>query len=277
VNPDPSMTHSVFDALRRLAYDEAGIAIRENKQTLVSARIAKRMRECGISTEREYLAFLEGDKSGQEMVRFLDAISTNFTSFFREPDHFQLFEEEIRQLVAKGAKTLRIWCAAAATGEEPYSLAITLSEAVSGTAADWRLLASDISVSALRTAAAGVYPTARVAQVPPALRARYFAEQHGAPGEEATSRVSNDLRARVLFKRVNLATPPFPMRGDLDVVFCRNVMIYFDNAVRQRLVSEIERLLRPGGLLVVAHSETLNGIRSGLRTVRPSVYRKVGS
>jgi len=277
VNPDPSMTHSVFDALRRLAYDEAGIAIRENKQTLVSARIAKRMRECGISTEREYLAFLEGDKSGQEMVRFLDAISTNFTSFFREPDHFQLFEEEIRRLVEKGSKTLRIWCAAAATGEEPYSLAITLAEAVHGTGADWRLLASDFSVSALRTAAEGVYPTSRLAQVPPGLRARYFAEQSASAGEEAQSRVANDLRGRVLFKRVNLATPPFPMRGDLDVVFCRNVMIYFDNAVRQRLVGEIERLLRPGGLLVVAHSETLNGIRSGLRTVQPSVYRKVGS
>ena len=267
MNPDPSMTHSVFDALRRLAYDEAGIAIRENKQTLVSARIAKRMRECGISTEREYLAFLEGDKSGQEMVRFLDAISTNFTSFFREPDHFQLFEEEIRRLVEKGSKTLRIWCAAAATGEEPYSLAITLAEAVHGTGADWRLLASDISeASSLQSA-----------QVPPGLRARYFAEQSASAGEEAQSRVANDLRGRVLFKRVNLATPPFPMRGDLDVVFCRNVMIYFDNAVRQRLVGEIERLLRPGGLLVVAHSETLNGIRSGLRTVQPSVYRKVGS
>jgi chemotaxis protein methyltransferase CheR len=116
-----------------------------------------------------------------------------------------------------------------------------------------------------------------VAQVPPELRARYFAEQPPVAGEEAQSRVSNELRARVLFKRVNLATPPFPMRGDIDVVFCRNVMIYFDNAVRQRLVSEIERILRPGGLLVVAHSETLNGIRSGLHTVRPSVYRKVGS
>ena len=108
MNPDPSMTHSVFDALRRLAYDEAGIAIRENKQTLVSARIAKRMRECGISTEREYLAFLEGDKSGQEMVRFLDAISTNFTSFFREADHFKLFEEEIRSSIQRGDRKLRI-------------------------------------------------------------------------------------------------------------------------------------------------------------------------
>jgi len=277
MNPEPAMTHSVFDALRRLAYDQAGIAIRENKQTLVSARIAKRMRECGLASEREYLAFLEGDKSGQEMVRFLDAISTNFTNFFREADHFQLFEEEIRGWLDQGARKLRIWCAAAATGEEPYSLAMTLAETVGHAPVEWKLLASDISVSALRTAAAGVYPNSRLGQVPALLRTRYFNEQPVAPGEESAGRISSELRARVLFKRVNLATPPFPMRGDLDAIFCRNVMIYFDNAVRQRLVSELERLLRPGGLLVVAHSETLNGIRTGLRTVRPSVYRKVSS
>jgi chemotaxis protein methyltransferase CheR len=277
MNPEPAMTHSVFDALRRLAYDQAGIAIRENKQTLVSARIAKRMRECGLTSEREYLAFLEGDKSGQEMVRFLDAISTNFTNFFREPDHFQLFEEEIQSWLDQGARKLRIWCAAAATGEEPYSLAMTLAETVGSAPVEWKLLASDISVSALRTAAAGVYPNSRLGQVPAALRTRYFNEQPVAPGEESSGRIANELRARVLFKRVNLATPPFPMRGDLDAIFCRNVMIYFDNAVRQRLVSELERLLRPGGLLVVAHSETLNGIRTGLRPVRPSVYRKVSS
>jgi chemotaxis protein methyltransferase CheR len=277
MNPEPAMTHSVFDALRRLAYDQAGIAIRENKQTLVSARIAKRMRECGLTSEREYLTFLEGDKSGQEMVRFLDAISTNFTNFFREADHFQLFEEEIRDWLEQGARKLRIWCAAAATGEEPYSLAMTLAETVGHAPVEWKLLASDISVSALRTAAAGVYPNSRLGQVPAALRMRYFNEQQAGPGEESAARISNELRARVLFKRVNLATPPFPMRGDLDAIFCRNVMIYFDNAVRQRLVSEAERLLRPGGLLVVAHSETLNGIRTGLRVVRPSVYRKVSS
>jgi len=277
MNPEPAMTHSVFDALRRLAYDEAGIAIRENKQTLVSARIAKRMRECGLTSEREYLAFLEGDKTGQEMVRFLDAISTNFTNFFREPDHFKLFEEEIRGWLDNGARKLRIWCAAAATGEEPYSLAMTLAETLGNAPVEWKLLASDISVSALRTAASGVYPSSRLEQVPAALRSRYFNEQPGAAGGESTHRISTELRSRVLFKRVNLATPPFPMRGDLDAVFCRNVMIYFDNAVRQRLISEIERLLRPGGLLVVAHSETLNGIRTGLRVVRPSVYRKVSS
>jgi len=269
-----AMSVSVFDALRRLAYDQAGIALRENKQTLVSARIAKRMRECGIKTEREYLEFLKGDSTGDEMVRFLDAISTNFTSFFREPDHFDFLSEEIRRWLDQGRRGLRIWCAAAATGEEPYSLAMTLAESLGGEPVDWRLLASDISVSALRTAAAGVYPDSRLDQVPQALKRKYWAPA-GMDGAECTSRISMELRSRMLFKRVNLATPPFPMRGELDAIFCRNVMIYFDNAVRQRLVTEAERLLRPGGLLVVAHSETLNGIRSGLRALMPSVYRKV--
>jgi chemotaxis protein methyltransferase CheR len=268
------MSGSVFDALRQLAYDQAGIAIRENKETLVSARIAKRMRKLGFQSERQYLDYLRSDLSGEEMVSFLDAISTNFTSFFREPDHFQLLREEAAEWLRCGASNVRIWCAAAATGEEPYTLAMTLSESLDQHGVSWKLLATDISVSALRTAAAGIYERSRLEQVPKALRHKYFEPEYSEGAGEPTSRIVSDLRSRVMFKRLNLSTPPFPMRGDLDVVFCRNVMIYFDTAVRQRLISEIERLLRPGGLLVVAHSETLNGIRSGLRTVKPSVYRK---
>ena len=267
------MGASVFDALRKLAYDQAGIAIRENKEALVSARIAKRMRKFGFETERQYLDHLRGDLSGEEMDQFLDAISTNFTSFFREPDHFQVLREEAAGWVRRGASGVRIWCAAAATGEEPYTLGMTLSESLDAHGVPWELLASDISVSALRTAAAGVYGRSRLEQVPKALRLKYFERQPGEVGE-ASYRVTSELRSRVAFKRLNLSTPPFPMHGDLDVVFCRNVMIYFDTAVRQRLISEVERLLKPGGLLVVAHSETLTGIRTKLRTVRPSVYRK---
>jgi chemotaxis protein methyltransferase CheR len=232
------------------------------------------MRACGLKTERDYLDYLKGDSSGEEMVRFLDAISTNFTSFYREPDHFEFLTAEVRRWIEAGSRSLRIWCAAAATGEEPYSLAMTLAETTAGEGVEWRLLASDISVTALRTAAAGVYPDSRLEQVPQALRRKYW-RPAGTEGSETASRVADEMRARILFKRVNLATPPFPLRGELDAVFCRNVMIYFDNAVRQRLVSEIERLLRPGGVLVVAHSETLNGIRSGFRSLMPSVYRKV--
>ena len=268
------MNVTVFDALRKLAYDQAGIAIRENKETLVSARIAKRMRQCGFQSESQYLDYLRGDQTGQEMVQFLDAISTNFTSFFRESDHFELLREECASWGEQRTSPVRVWCAAAATGEEPYTLAMTLAETLDARGLGWKVLATDISVTALRHAAAGVYDTARLEQVPPSLRRKYFEPAPAPLAGESGGRVVTELSSRVMFRRLNLATPPFPMRGELDVVFCRNVMIYFDNRVRQRLVSEIERLLRPGGLLVVAHSETLNGIRSGFRVVRPSVYRK---
>jgi chemotaxis protein methyltransferase CheR len=268
------MSASVFDALRRLAYDQAGIALRPNKRALVSARIAKRMRACGITSEREYLELLRDDQSGEEMVCFLDAISTNFTSFYREASHFELLQNEVERWVGEGARQLRIWCAAAATGEEPYSLAMTLDQAVGTSGASWRLLASDISVTALRAAQAGVYPESRLTNVPRPERLKYFRHHERRAAGEPRFVASDELKRRILFRRINLALPPFQMRGGLDAVFCRNVMIYFDQAVRARLIAEIERLLRPGGLLVIAHSETLSGIRTGLRCVMPSVYRK---
>jgi chemotaxis protein methyltransferase CheR len=266
------MDSTVFQELRKMAYEQAGIALRENKEALLSARIAKRMRKLGLHAEQEYLEYLRNDGSGSEMVEFLDAISTNFTSFFREQDHFELLQREATTWLEEQRSAVRIWCAAAATGEEPYSLAMTLNETLAGRDVDWRILATDISVGALLTAQAGRYEDARLTPVPAALRRKYFLPDTAESGRG--NRVSETLREHITFTRLNLATPPFPMRGGLDAVFCRNVMLYFDNTVRQKLIAEIELLLRPGGLLVIAHSETLNGVRSGLKTVRPSVYRK---
>jgi chemotaxis protein methyltransferase CheR len=271
------MNAGVFQALRKLAYERAGIALRENKQSLMSARIAKRMRSLGLASEGEYLDYLLADRGGDEMVQFLDAISTNFTSFFREDEHFRMLDHEARQWADSGARRVRLWCAASSTGEEPYTLAMTLAEAFGQRQIDWKILASDISTRALAAASAGQYEASRLARVPKELVRKYFAHKPASSAGEPVLEVRRDLRQRILFRRINLATPPFPMRGGLDAVFCRNVMIYFDNAVRQRLISEVERILRPGGLLVVAHSETLNGVESGLRTVCPSVYRKVSA
>lgn len=268
------MRPSVFNALRHLAYQKSGISIRDNKEALMSARIAKRMRHHGFANERDYLEFLQQPQSEEELVEFLDAISTNFTSFFREADHFRLLEQEAERWTSERRGSVRVWCAASSTGEEPYTLAMTLEEALGRRGVEYRILATDISTRALRAASAGVYEQSRVAPVPGELLRKYFVTVPVTRGSEPTYRVKDDLRSRVLFKRLNLALPPFPMRGDLDAVFCRNVMIYFDTAVRQRLISEIERLLRPGGLLVVAHSETLSGVNHRLRTLRPSVYRK---
>ena len=264
------MDPKTFHGFRELAYAHAGIALRENKQALVSARIAKRVRSLGLGGEAQYLEYLQKDKSGKEMISFLDVISTNFTSFFRERDHFELLKEELAVCVKQGKKRVRVWCAAAATGEEPYTLAMTLAESLDGKVDDWRLLATDISIGALEVAAAGRYDLDKLEQVPRTLLDKYFKEK---PSEDERL-VSPALRSKIMFKRLNLATPPFPLNGALDVVFCRNVMIYFDLKVRQRLISEIERLLKPGGLLAIAHSETLNGIDSGFTMLKPSVYRK---
>ncbi len=268
------MDPAVFEGFREIAYRHAGIALRAHKEALVSSRIAKRVRSLGLRGEREYLDFLKNDRSGEELVSFLDAISTNFTSFYRERDHFETLSTELLAAVKRGTRRVRLWCAAAATGEEPYTLAITLAEALDGRVDDWRILATDISTRALATASAGRYEASKLALVPAALRVKYFKSEVQSGVEVLTAKGA--LRDRLMFKRLNLATPPFPLRGELDFVFCRNVMIYFDTQVRQRLVSEIERLLKPGGLLVVAHAETLSGVTNGLGVVRPSVYRKAG-
>jgi chemotaxis protein methyltransferase CheR len=268
------MQTRLFEAFQRLAYQQAGIALRDNKGALVAARVAKRVRDLGLSDAGEYLNYLEADRAGTEMVHFLDAITTNFTSFFRENDHFEFLKQEAAGWAASGLREVRVWCAAAATGEEPYTLAMVLSEALRNTGVEFRILATDISVGALTFAAAGRYPRSRLEQIPSALRVRYFEADTTTKGAELALKVVPDLRRRIVFKRLNLATPPFPLRGDLDAVFCRNVMIYFDTRVRQRLVQDIERLLRPGAALVVAHSETLGGVHSQLESVRSSVYRK---
>ena len=267
------MDPRTFRGFCKLAYDHAGIALRENKETLVAARIAKRIRTLGLSSESEYLDYLQNDSTGEELLSFIDVISTNFTSFFREGDHFEVLKRELDARVMDGQKRVRLWCAAAATGEEPYTLAITMAEALAGSAIDWRLLATDISLRALGVAHEGCYEATKLEPVPRGLRERYFSKENAAGGAPML-RARDVLRERTVFKRLNLATPPFPMKGELDIVFCRNVMIYFDLTVRQRLIREIERLLKPGGMLVVAHSETLSGIASSFAMMKPSVYRK---
>jgi chemotaxis protein methyltransferase CheR len=272
------MNPALFQAFRDIAYQQAGISLRDGKEALVSARLAKRVRDLGLGGEAEYLDVLRKDASGDEMVRFLDAISTNFTSFFREKPHFDQLAEEARAHVAAGGRRFRVWCAASSSGEEPYSIALTLDQIFHGTDVDYKVLATDISTRVLDQARRGHYSERQIDPVPRELRARYFQRlSEQGSGEEARYEVSAALRGRILFKRLNLATPPFPMQGPLDVVMCRNVMIYFDQAVRQRLIAEVERLLAPGGLLMIGHSETLNGITTGLRGIRPTTYRKAAA
>jgi chemotaxis protein methyltransferase CheR len=271
------MEPQLFQRFTALAYEKAGISIKPGKEALVSARVAKRLRALSLADAAAYLAYLEADRSGEELLRFLDVISTHFTSFFREPDHFDLLARELEALLARGRRRIRAWSAACSTGEEPWSMAMTALAVPGVEAADVRILATDIAADTLRQAAAGRYGAARVEPVPPALRSRFLVHRADAADPDGdVYEVGPAPRAMVTFGRLNLAKPPFPMKGPLDVVFCRNVLIYFDTPTRQRLVAGIEALLAPGGLLCIGHTETLNGIRSGLRMVRPSVFRAPG-
>ena len=269
------MEPRLFQRFAALAHDKAGISIKPGKEALVAARIAKRQRALSIPDAQGYLRYLEGDRSGEELVRFIDVISTHFTSFFREGDHFEVLQAEVARCLQRDQRRVRMWSAAASTGEEPYTMAMSALSVPGAEQLDLKILATDISVETLRQAADGCYPPSRLEPVPRSLRERWFVARPGASCAEGELwEVKPSLKERVAFRRLNLAEPPFPMTGPLDVVFCRNVLIYFDQPTRQRLVSAIEGLLRPGGLLCIGHTETLSGLRCGLEIQRPSVFRR---
>lgn len=265
------MDRESFEQFRTLVYSKSGISLGEGKEALVTARVGKRMRKLGMDDFQSYLDWVKGAGGEDEMVQLLDAISTNVTSFYREPAHFEVVDGAVRRWWDLGQRRFRIWCAASSTGEEPYTLAMTMREAL-GVEGEVRLLATDISTRVLHAAKAGEYAEAKLAALPPGFAARYFTRHRKGDGTFLTAK--DELKSMILFKRLNLAFPPFPMQGAMDIIMCRNVMIYFDNAVRQRLISEFRRLLKPGGYLIVGHSESLNGLANGFKSVGPAVYVK---
>jgi len=272
--PTATRTHTMnkrtFNRIREIVYTTGGISLSERKEALVSARIGKRMRALGIADFEAYMRHLEDNNA--EVVGLLDAVSTNVTSFFREPHHFDFLGEELDKWYAAGQRRFRFWSAACSSGEEPYSLAMVVREALPHPDVDARILATDISTTVLDACEQAHYEERRMAPVPLDLRRRWF-DSHGR-GDDRTWEAKDGLRDMVVVRRMNLSAPPFPMTGPLDAILCRNVMIYFDDAVRVRLLAEAYRLLRPGGLLFVGHAESLAGMISDFEYVRPSIYRK---
>jgi chemotaxis protein methyltransferase CheR len=262
----------MFQRFCELVYEKAGIHLGPQKEALVAARMGKRMRVLGLSRYEDYFDLVKNDATGDELVEMLNAISTNVTYFFREDRHFKLLTDLLRKWEQGGQRSFRIWSAAASTGEEPYTIAMTARTALSD-ARDLKILGTDISTRALGVAKAGAYEPRHVEKIPEGLLRRFFRKD---TDEEGTVRyrVEDDLRRMMTFARLNLAKPPYPMRGPFDVVFCRNVMIYFDNPVRKALLDEIWRVLKPGGYLLVGHAESLSGMLSHFRSAEPSVYVK---
>ena len=264
------MDSEVYEAFRRLILDKAGINLGNGRQALVHARLGKRLRALGLTDYYSYLDYVNKDKSGEEIVQLLDVISTNTTSFFREGVHFTFLEELIREWARTGKRKFRIWCAAASTGEEPYTLSMVIQDALHGHEVDLRILSTDISTKVLRLCKQGHYTCTKLESVPDPMRRRYFTET----SDPEVMSANATLRAPLTFARLNLMESPYPMKGPFDVVFCRNVMIYFDREGRSKFVSEAVRLLAPGGYLITGHSESLTGISQGLKTVKPSIYQK---
>jgi len=266
------MEKRMFDKLRAIIYENSGIALHDGKEALVSARLRKRMRILGIQDYREYADRVFHDEDGTETVGLIDAISTNVTSFFREPVHFEFLGKVMSDWLREGKKRFRFWSAACSSGEEPYSIAMTLLETVKDQPVDMRILATDISTQALQKGRAGCYDEQKMSPVAPHLRTRYFERQKSRNGVAYAA--TEALRKPILFRRLNLSAPPFPMNGPMDAIFCRNVLIYFDQSTRKGLLDETHRLLKRGGYLMVGHAESLTGMISNLKPVRPSIYVK---
>lgn len=266
------MEKKVFDQLCTFIYQASGIVLNEKKESLVAARIGKRMRALGIDKPKTYLELVKSDNTGEEIVQMLNAISTNVTSFFREPTHFQFVENIFNDWLERGQKIFRFWSAASSTGEEPYTLAMVLLEVLADQKVDLRILGTDISTRVLQICRKGIYKEEKMASIQPAIRDRYADYQiiDGVPYYA----IKPMVKKLVSFSRLNLSKPPFPMSGPFDMVFCRNVMIYFDNEVRKRLLDEIYRLLKPDGYLLVGHAESLTGMLGCFHAVQPSVYTK---
>ena len=268
VDADLVLTDRDMQRIATLVYERSGITLHDGKRPLVVARLQKRLRALSLDTFGAYLTYLEQDRSGDELVLLLDSIATNHTYFFREEQHFKLLAETVVPQMRANRRPLEIWCAASSTGEEPYTLGMTLSDI--DPPMDFRMVASDISTKALKAASAGVYKMSAVEKLPIDTLRKHF--EKGMGESAGFARVRKELRSKIQFRHINLLeVPTFDTK--FDVIFCRNVMIYFDRAVQQRVVSALERNLRPGGYLFISHSESLNGITHGLRWIAPAAYK----
>lgn len=266
------LTDEEFQLFKALIYQKVGINLDTPKKTLLISRLGKRLRELGMSSYQAYYDSLSGKTGEEELTKLLDLISTNKTEFFREPVHFDFLREQVLPQV-QSAKTLRIWSAASSSGEEPYTIAMTLLDALADMNRwDIKILASDISTRMLAKGASGMYEEERVSQLPQDLVRRFFLKGRGV--QSGKFKIRPHVSQLVHFRRINLMDPNFPIRSPLDVIFCRNVMIYFDRLTQATLMNKFHRYLRPGGYLFIGHSESLQWIEHSFTYLQPTIYQK---
>ena len=261
------LSDTEFQQFRSMIHEIAGISLSVAKKQLVSGRLAKRLQFFNLTTYGSYYRLLMKDRS--ELQIAVDLLTTNETYFFREPKHFDFLRQHILR-GWRGERPFRVWSAASSSGEEAYTIAMVLADTLASKA--WEIVGSDISTQVLDKARQGHYPMTRIDGIPRPFLSKFC--RKGVRSQEGTFLINAELRARVNFLQVNLTQPVTADVGLFDVIFLRNVMIYFDNDTKRRVVSHLLPHLRPGGHFIIGHSETLNGIVTSLNQVSPTIYRK---
>jgi chemotaxis protein methyltransferase CheR len=268
----PVMTDAEFALLRGLIGRESGIHLNDSKKALLQLRLGRRTRELGLRSFRAYYRRVVEER-GEELTRMLDCVSTNETAFFRGPRHFEFLEDRVLAgWRGEPPRTIRAWSAGCATGEEPYSLAMVLLDHLS-VHAGWRIevLGTDLSTRALARARSGLWPVKRAREIPERFLKAFMLR--GTGGQEGTMKAGPEVRAHVRFEHLNLHDETYALDGALDLIFCRNVLIYFDAAGRKQVVERLLPHLRPGGYLFLGQAESLAGLNVRVRCVGPNVYQ----
>ena len=276
-NYGPLLGDAEFDFIRHVIVENAGIVLGPNKRQLVQGRLARRLRELGLPSYEAYCDHIR-ESGPEELVGLINALTTNVTAFFRENHHFDaLASYMIPEALQRNQATrrLRIWSAGCSTGEEPYCIAMVASEGLpAGARWDMKILATDIDSDVIATAQQGIYPLDRLSAVPQDRLRRCFRKGVGANAGQAL--IQPDIARLISFRTLNLQQP-WPMKGPFDIIFCRNVMIYFDQATRERLVARFAELLAPAGYLCLGHSESIHAGTAPFRLVGKTIYRRLGS
>jgi chemotaxis protein methyltransferase CheR len=261
-------TSKDFEQVRKLIYDHAGISLNPSKEDMVYSRLARRLRATGLDSFSVYLSRLEKDGASDEWQAFVNSLTTNLTAFFREEHHFPLLAEHIRK--QRDKHPIMLWCSASSTGEEPYSMAMTILDLYGSSVPPVKILATDLDTNVLAKAEAGVYPLERLEKLPEEKLKRYFLKGKG--DKAGFAQVRPELRNMITFRQLNLLDKTWPIRGPFDAIFCRNVMIYFDKQTQLQILQKFAPMLQADGLLFAGHSESFHNAADIFKLRAKTVY-----
>jgi len=268
------ISNEEFKLLSEYIHDKSGIHLKKEKKNLLVGRLANMLNEKGFSNFMDYYKHLKQDIGGTELSHLIDKVTTNHTYFMREVEHFDYLKKEVLPYLEQTVhnKDLRIWCAASSTGEEAYTLAMILEEYFYPLKGKWdkKLLATDLSLNVLEQAKKGIYSKEKVSSLPKMWTLNYFDKT-----DKETYQIKNKIRDEIIFRRFNLLEPIFPFKRKFHVIFCRNVMIYFDNETKVKLINKFYNSMESGGYLFIGHSESIDREKSDYKYIKPSIYRKM--